>query len=405
MFGVLLLWGRLLPGFCRPSCQGLSCPAPIFLALIFLSSTRIRLRSLLRVLHTTIGPQRGRTAPLGPGGVAVFGKPRAVLGSSTSLPHPMPAGRAGGDQVGLDPGRTYGQDPQAVNPPFGARPAQQHPVGWEPTLHDPAAGHPLRLTACSARRPAAAAGGWGPAGGRRLPLGAAVPGRLLQSWRAQLPGQQTSLALCLPYAGFPLSLGVAVLRRPLPKSAPRALKRAHCWRALPSGSVCRWHPGALLGPGGGEHAVLVFSVQLEWSSDRPHLAEGARSASPCARHGPIAGSSVFLGSYGAFAAATVLAACHCLRLTAGLQRADVAGLTQGAIKGFETCVRRSRRLTVSSTISRHHTQRFATALQLEGSAAASARARSRRFRSDGEPREWPGPARPQRLRQESTPCA
>ncbi|MEB3332638.1 MAG: carbohydrate ABC transporter permease [Synechococcaceae cyanobacterium] len=140
------------------------------------------------------------------------------------------------------------------------------------------------------------------------------------------------LALCLPYAGLSLPLAILLLRAAF-DALPAELDDAARLDGLKFPQRLRLILMPLLAPTIGSTAILVFlfswneyPIALTWLSRTELLTLPVAIAR-------LAGSSVFIIPYGAFAAATVLGSLPLLLLVLLFQKAIVSGLTQGAVKG------------------------------------------------------------------------
>ena len=154
----------------------------------------------------------------------------------------------------------------------------------------------------------------------------------LLEWARRLDLGNDLLALALPYAALSLPLAILLLRAAL-ADLPPELEDAARLEGLGPLQRLRFVLLPLLRPAIASTAILVFlfswneyPIALTWISREELLTLPAAIAR-------IGASSVFTVPYGAFAAATVLGSLPLVALLLLFQRAIVAGLTQGAVKG------------------------------------------------------------------------
>lgn len=139
------------------------------------------------------------------------------------------------------------------------------------------------------------------------------------------------LALSLPYAALSQPLAVLILAAAI-RDLPNELEDAARLEGLTLWQRVRWILLPLLGPSLTSTGILVFifcwneyPIALTWISDTQLLTLPVAIAR-------IAGSSVYSVPYGAYAAATVLAAIPLISLVFIFQRSIISGLTTGAVK-------------------------------------------------------------------------
>ena len=154
----------------------------------------------------------------------------------------------------------------------------------------------------------------------------------LLEWARRLGLANHLLALAVPYAALSLPLAILLLRSAL-ADLPPELEDAARLEGLDPLQRLRFVLLPLVGPAIASTAILVFlfswneyPIALTWISREPLLT----LPNAIARLGA---SSVFTVPYGAYAAATVLGSLPLVLLLLLFQRAIVAGLTQGAVKG------------------------------------------------------------------------
>jgi multiple sugar transport system permease protein len=139
------------------------------------------------------------------------------------------------------------------------------------------------------------------------------------------------LALCLPYAALSQPLAILILAAAI-RDLPTELEDAARLEGFSLWQRVRWILLPLLGPAITSTGILVFlfcwneyPIALTWISDSELLTLPVAIAR-------IAGSSVYSVPYGAYAAATVLAAIPLMILVIIFQKSIVSGLTSGAVK-------------------------------------------------------------------------
>jgi multiple sugar transport system permease protein len=140
------------------------------------------------------------------------------------------------------------------------------------------------------------------------------------------------IALSLPYAALSLPLAVLLLRAAF-ADLPGELEDAACLEGLDLLQRLRFVLLPLMTPSIASTSILVFL--LSWNEYPIALTWISRSElltlpTAIAR---ISSSSIYTIPYGPYAAATVLGSIPLLLLMLVFQRAIVAGLTQGAMKG------------------------------------------------------------------------
>jgi multiple sugar transport system permease protein len=154
----------------------------------------------------------------------------------------------------------------------------------------------------------------------------------LLEWARRLGLANHPLALALPYTALSLPLAVLLLRAAL-ADLPPELEDAARLEGLGPLQRLRFVLLPLLAPALASTGILVFlfswneyPIALTWISREELLTLPAAIAR-------IGASSVFVVPYGTFAAATVLGSLPLVALLLLCQRAIVAGITQGAVKG------------------------------------------------------------------------